>query len=135
MSHEDFCAFFFFFLFTLLASHWDRFLEDGLFVKRYRQIILLSSPHRGQAISILHLPWICCCGFNPHLPQGGNLSCPHVKDCKEVKLTHPLLEACHSRGLLQDSIVFLLCFLSSHPSLIHKRTWQPGPNKTVLSRR
>ena len=40
-------------------------------------------------------------GIYNGLTQGDNLSCPPVRDCKEVKLIIPLPEACHSRGHLQ----------------------------------
>ena len=62
------------------------------------------------------------------LPQGDNLLHPPVKHCEEVKLTHPpQSEACHSRGHLQGLNSLFTLFPHLPPSLIHKRTWHPGP--------
>ena len=73
---------------------------------------------------ILNLCWICFCDFNCHLatfvrilnglPQGDNLSCSPVKECKEVTGTHfPAQGLPFLWHVCKDWLVFLLCFLTS----------------------
>ena len=63
--------------------------------------------------------------YNGH---GIDIASPPVKDCKEAKLTHSPAWG----DIFKDWIVFSLCFPRSLPSLIHKRIWQPHPDKMVI---
>ena len=59
--------------------------------------------------------------------QGDNLSHPPVKECKEVRLTHSLPEACHSRGCLQG----LNSLFTVFPHLPHLRSIKEPGNQAL----